>query len=160
MTKSIIDCPWEIGDKLYVLVNPHGRTTLALDSQVVALDELMGRYSSKIGVCIIAAPLVAVKVVGVRMFDISGDYPIAIRGGITERTYKVVRINKLSDIGKAVLIDKVSGDVSRLEWPDSKPFLEAFNYPVDSKIREVIYVAALNVDGNFKLIEVLDDQNW
>lgn len=153
MTKSIIECPWDVGDKLYLAPNSFHRTRPTSDD---AIKDYMWFHD-----CGPVFPIVQLRVVGMRVhhlrFDTHGVMCCTPVTSAIEDIYKVIRSNKTQAI--AILTQDMS-EVVRLEWPASKPFHDALGPVEENKFRQVMYVSALNVDGNYKLIEVLDDQDW
>ncbi len=155
MTKSVIECPWEIGYKFACSV---GTAIFPNNAAAAAniLDELWEDHA-----VIDVFPVVQLQVVSVRMFRVTGrgaTLRITPAALVAENRYKVIRNN--DTLGSIVLLTYGMDKVVRVEWPESKPFHDAFGPIEEGKFRQIMYVAALNVDGNYKLIEVLDDQDW
>ncbi len=153
MTKSIIECPWNVGDKLYCTA----AATFSFTTFDGALSNALGKLRDGAEVF----PIIQLRVIGVRMYTlrlgIDNTQEVVPIKSATEKTYKVIRNDTL---GRIVLITEDMKDMVRLEWPESKPFHDAFGPIEEGKFRQIMHVCALHVNGNYKLIEVLDDQDW
>ena len=154
MTKSVIECPWTVGDKLYC--------TAAATFSFVTFEGAMHQALKKLDKGSDIFPLIQLRVTSVRMYMLVDGEDGALDAvpveSATENIYKVMR-----NRSKAMAITIVTRDmdeVVRLEWPKSQPFHDAFGPMEEGSFRQVMHVSALNVDGNYKLIEVLDDQDW
>ena len=162
MTKSttIIESPWPVGTILYL-------TDLgdAYSSRQGALDKMMQSCAVFDAPMPDLAPSIQVRVIGIRMNKLvkldSGGVEYQPTKSVIEEQYKVVRTT--ADVATVVLISKEATEVKRLSGAHAIPFHDAFDF-IDRDgtklIRQIIYVNALCVDGNYKLLEVLDDQDW
>ena len=153
--KSVIESPWNVGDKLYC--------TAAATFSFTTFEGAMSNAAEKARAHNLEVfPIIQLRVVGVRMYAlqdwrIDSDGPIPIQSA-AENVYKVMRNRDGLDV---VVLTQDMNEVCKVLWPESKPFHDAFG-PIEEEggFTQIIYVCALNVDGNYKLIEVLDDQDW
>ena len=148
--KSVIECPWDVGDKLYC--------TAAATMSLLTFEGALRGAIQRLRVGVEVFPLIQLRVIGVRMYQVvEGELDAVPVTSATEDTYKVIRNDTL---GRVILITKDMKGMVRLAWPESKPFHDAFGPIEVGKFRQIMHVCALHVDGVYKLIEVLDDQDW
>ncbi len=159
MTKSVIECPWEVGDQLFLAPSNFDKVRSTSDEVIKAyvIDGYNGDPDKHAPVF----PIIQLRVIGVRTHHFYLDDEDTMRcvpvTSALEDVYKVMR-NRGNSLAVALLTMDMK-EVVRLDWPESRPFHDAFG-PIEDKFTQVMYVSALNVDGNYKLIEVLDDQDW
>lgn len=151
MSKSVIKCPWKVGDKLYLQVDGEPMPTM---------EDVKGNLLSHFGLDTVF-PVVQVRVIGIRLYhgkdrSDAGGTLIPVTSA-TEAVYKVMRNRTTMRIA---LLTQDMEEIIRVDWPASKPFHDALGPIDDGMVHQTMYVAALNVDGHFKLLEVLDDQDW
>ncbi len=150
MTRSVIESRYEVGHTVFCT-----HQLCVHDSEDKALHEVIHDGYTEDEDRIF--PLIQMRVVGVRLYRyVDGEF-VAVRSAL-ENIYKVVR-NRNTGMNITLLTREMTA-VIKVEWPASQPFHDAFGPIEEGKFRQIIYVSALNVDGNYKLIEVLDDQDW
>lgn len=160
MTTSIIESPYNVGDVLYVAdgrIDSHveGAITSSLEEYFARADLVMPKIVA----------IAKVKVVSVARYRINPTpgrpaVNLALIKSFGTAVYKVVRHTGFLT-GSVGLLREDAEEFVRVQWPESKPFHDAFG-EIDSEggTRQVIYVRAIEVDGHYKLEEILDDQDW
>ncbi len=151
MTKSVIKPRYAIGDSVfcthqYIIYDTYEDSIQGIMAEEGIHDQTEDRVF----------PSIRMRVDSIRLRRIVDGEVVEVMSAL-ESVYKVMR-NRGNTMDITILTQDMSR-VVRLEWPASKPFHDAFG-PMEEKFTQIIYVSALNVDGNYKLIEVLDDQDW
>ena len=155
MKKSVAKSSYKIGDIVFI-TSESDAVCKTVDTAISAVKVSCAFFDTEPPEVF---PVIQLKVVSIRQYG-KVDDPEYDRGytpitSASEDVYKVIRNNTNRDI---VIMTRGMDEVVRLQWPESKPFHDALG-PIEN-VRQIIYVSALNVDGNYRLIEVLDDQDW
>lgn len=160
MTRIInIDC--RVGD--IVVAAPSGRihtnTPAALNEY---MEPFLGSAAYTPPEVVTIAKLKVVAVLPMKVIPVPGkpafDYVPVKSLGIAR--YKAMRHTGFPE-GAVALLKEDGDEVVRVVWPESKPFHDAFG-AVDENTgtRQVLYCTAIEVDGNYRLQEILEDQEW